>query len=227
MSTISWPFLTSSPSATCHFATMPSCMARPHFGITIIWMSSLICRRAPPPRSWRCSDVEILERRRERHRRVRRGDHLDRRLQCVEGVLGDKSGDVGRHVAARVRLVDDHQPAGLLDRLEDGVAVERRGGARIDHGAGDAGLLEVVGRLVGEVHHAAERDDGDVVALAGDVGLAERDCVGLVRHLALGRRTSPCARRRSPGRRRGSPGSGGPWPRRGSTAAPPSARGCG
>ena len=68
-------------------------------------------------------------------------------------------------------------------------------------------------------HHAAERDDRDVVALAHDVGLAERDRVGLLGHVALDRRTAPCARRRSPGRRRGSPGSAGPWPRRRSTAA--------
>ena len=44
-------------------------------------------------------------------------------------------------------------------------------------------LLQLVGDLVGEVHHPAERHDGDVVALAGDVGLAERDRVGLVRDL--------------------------------------------
>ena len=45
--------------------------------------------------------------------------------------------------------------------------------------------VESTGRLVGEVHHAAEGDDRHVVALARHVRLAEGDGVGLVRHLHL------------------------------------------
>ena len=141
-------------------------------------------------------DVEVLERRREGHRRVRRGDLLDRRLQRTEGLLGDEPGDVGGHAAARMRLVDDDQPAGLLDRLEDGLGVERRGGARVDHRAADPLLGEIVGRLLGEVHHAAEGDDGHVIALARRHWPRRR---GWRRARPAPRppcRTWPCARRR-------------------------------
>ena len=46
-------------------------------------------------------------------------------------------------------------------------------------------LGQVVSRLVGEVHHSPEGDNGRIVALAGDVRLAEGNGVGLVRHLDL------------------------------------------
>ena len=46
-------------------------------------------------------------------------------------------------------------------------------------------FVQLVGGLVGKLHHAAEGDDGDVVALAGHVGLAEGDRIGLVRDLLL------------------------------------------
>ena len=56
MSMISWPADISAPGSICHSATMPSCMANPHFGITIasiLIVSSLAFRMrhrpAPPP----------------------------------------------------------------------------------------------------------------------------------------------------------------------------------
>ena len=95
--------------------------------------------------------------------------------------------DVGGEPAARVGLVDDDEPAGVLDALEDRVHVERRRRARVDDLARDALAGELVGRLLGELHHAPERDDRHVVALAHDVGLAERDRVRLLGHVALER----------------------------------------
>jgi hypothetical protein len=86
---------------------------------------------------------------------------------------------------AWARLVDDDQSAGILDTFQDGVGIQRRGRARIDHRAGNALLLQLVRHFVGEADHAAEGDDGDVIAFAGQVGLAEGDGVGLVRHLFL------------------------------------------
>ena len=41
MSAISWPLVTSCPSATCHAASMPSCIARPHLGMTMGWISAI------------------------------------------------------------------------------------------------------------------------------------------------------------------------------------------
>src|SRR5574340_1174340 len=60
----------------------------------------------------RARDVRVLQRRRERHRRMRRGDHLDRPLQRAESLLYDLRRDVGGDAAARVGLVDADQPTG-------------------------------------------------------------------------------------------------------------------
>jgi hypothetical protein len=90
------------------------------------------------------------------------------------------SGNVARHRAARVGLVD-HQAARSGDRLEDRL-VSSGEVARIDHGAGAA--LASCRRPVGEVHHVAEGYDGHVVTPR--VTLARRtDGIGLVRNLAL------------------------------------------
>ena len=73
---------------------------------------------------------------------MRGGHPLDRRLQRRESLVGDERGDVGRHAAARCRLVDDDEPAGALDAFQDRVLVERRGRARVDQLALDPLLGE-------------------------------------------------------------------------------------
>ena len=55
----------------------------------------------------------------------------------LEGVLGDAGRDVGRDVTARIRLIHHHQTTGLLHALDDGVVIQRRRGAQIDHVAAD------------------------------------------------------------------------------------------
>jgi hypothetical protein len=70
-------------------------------------------------------------------------------------------------------LIDHHQAAGLLDAFEDGVGVQRRGGAQVDDLAVDAGLLQLGGGLLGLLHHAADGHDGHVVAFADHGGFAE------------------------------------------------------
>src|SRR5688572_16383658 len=174
ISMISWPAAISAPSSTAQRASTPSSMARPHFGMVIGWMATplsfgapftgavaqlpmllrrllgAVVERAAHRRldlgdAW---DIEILERRRERHRRVRSGHELDRRLQRAERLLRDQAGNVRRHAAARMCLVDHNEPPGLFHRLQDRVGVERRRRARVDDRAGNTLLLQIVGRLV-------------------------------------------------------------------------------
>jgi hypothetical protein len=38
MSMISWPLETTAPGSTCQAATMPSCIAKPHLGMTMAWI---------------------------------------------------------------------------------------------------------------------------------------------------------------------------------------------
>ena len=83
------------------------------------------------------------------------------------------------------RLVDEHQPAGLVDRLEDRLRVERRERARVDHLGLDALRGQLLGRAERTVDRPAGGDDRHVAALAPDRGLAERDEVLAVRHLSV------------------------------------------
>ena len=152
---------------------------------------------------------------------------LHGRVEVLERLLGDRRGDLGAEAAGVRVLVEDDHLRRLLDRLEHRLAVPRDDRAQVDDLRRDAVLLgDLVRRLVGRVDHRAPRDDGDVVALAVDARLPERDRVALVRHLALdpavqvlvlevedrvrvldrGRRSAPWRPRASPGRRPSGPG---------------------
>src|SRR5208283_1491534 len=194
ISAISSPTEISAPSGLAQDATLPSVIARPNFGMVIATISAMSdnllrliahhgAHRGLHPVGVR--DVEILEVRREWHGDMRRADHPDRCLQRTKGLLHHQGRHVRRHVAARACLVDDHQAPGLRDAIENGAGVERRCGPRVEHGAGDSLLLQPVGCRIGHTDHPAERNDGDVIALPREVGLAERDGVGLIRDFLL------------------------------------------
>src|SRR5215472_18802502 len=181
MSASSSPTLTSSPSATIQPVILPSCIDRPHLGMVTATIRSPVTGPAPgrnvaenspqeppgTPLSPRppghrlhgvgdalgVRDIEVLERVRERDRRVRRGHHLDRGLQRAERLLGHERRDVGGDRAPRVGLVHHHDPAGALDTLQHGVLVQRAGGAQVDHLALDPVGRELLGRRERGVHH--------------------------------------------------------------------------
>src|SRR6266511_2675894 len=185
----SLPSWTASPSALSHLATTPFFIAMPSLGMrTSVIIGGLPLQRGLDRRgdALRGGDVEVLEHGRERHRRVRRGDQLRRRVQVVERLGGGQGGDVGRHRAARVVLVDHHDPAGLAHRGKDRLVVERGQGPRVDDLHLDAAGGQRLGRFEGEVDHAADGHHGGPVALALDVGPAELDDVLTLGHLAAG-----------------------------------------
>src|SRR5262245_5116331 len=142
-SMISWPGVMVCPSSTCHAESVPSFIERPHFGMTSGVMFSLIVfshhsmlladRLAHPGGDrFHARNIEILERRRERHRRMRSRDHADRPLQGIEGLLCHDCRDVRGDRTARIGLVDADEPAGSLDTLDDRVHIDRRQGPEID-----------------------------------------------------------------------------------------------
>ena len=61
-------------------------------------------------------DVRLLERRRERHGRVGRGDPLHRRVERLERLLGDRRRDLGAEAAGARVLVEDEHLRGLARR---------------------------------------------------------------------------------------------------------------
>ena len=168
------------PSSTSQSTTLPSVMDRPHLGMPSFWISALIARGGRRARDLADGvrdlvgrrNVGVLQDRAERHRRVRRRDHPRRRLQVRESLLRDTRDDVAGHAAPGAGLVDDDEAPGVLDALEDRVLVQRRGRAGIDDLAARCRpRRQLLGGLLGEVHHAPERDDRHVGALADDVGL--------------------------------------------------------
>ena len=116
---------------------------------------------------------------------MRCGDLLDRRLQGPEGPLGDEACDVRGHAAARMGFVHHHQPPGLLHALKNGVLVERRRGTRVDDLAVDAFPLQSIRRLLGEMHHASQGNDGHIVALPHHTRLPERHDVAFLRNVSF------------------------------------------
>ena len=102
-----------------------------------IYRRPITARTASTTRS-SARHVELLHHRREGRRHVGRGDAHDRRVEPEEGFLGDDRGELAGPAAGEVVLLDDHQPAGLLHRLQDQLLVERHEGARVDHLGVDA-----------------------------------------------------------------------------------------
>lgn len=104
------------------------------------------------------------------------GDTLGGRVKVVEGVLHGECEDLGADAESRVSRLDDHQTVGLLDGLDNGLEVEGLDGAQVeDLGLDAVVLLEVLGGDEGLAHAARHGDDGQVLAGALDLGLAEGD----------------------------------------------------
>ncbi len=157
----------SCPPRPASAVTVPSLIERPHLGMMIgvmpaidrVSASALSVLRTGHRADLRgARDVGVLEHRRERHRRVRRGDHLDRTLERTERRLGDLRRDVGGDAAARARLVDAHQVAGLARRSRArcpcpaATACAGRSTSHVDAFLGQRG-----GRLERAVHHQSRR----------------------------------------------------------------------
>ena len=96
------------------------------------------------------------------------------RLEVVEGVLAGEGHDLGGDAVAGEARLDAQHVAGLLDALDDGLNVQRLDAAQVDHLGLDAVLLlQLLGGNERLADAAREGDDGEVLAGALDLGLAE------------------------------------------------------
>ena len=102
-------------------------------------------------------------------------------LEVVEGVLAGEGHDLGGDAEAGEAGLDAQHVAGLLDRLDDGLDVERLDAAQVDDFGFDAvfalQLLRGDERLADA---AREGDDGEVLAWALDLGFAELEGVNAI-----------------------------------------------
>ena len=167
--------------------TVPSDTETPIWGMTtsttvpVAISSRDLAQRGDDVRDLR--QERLLEHRRERYRRVGRGDALRRRVEILEGLLGDRRRDLGAEPAGERVLVQDDHLRRLSHRGEHGLPVPRQDRAQVDDL--DRHVVALAGGLLGRVDHRAPGDDRDVVALPVDARLADRDRVALVGHLAL------------------------------------------
>lgn len=97
-----------------------------------------------------------------------------RSVQVVEGVLGGEGDDLGGDTEGGEARLDGHHGAGLLDGVDDGLDVEGLDGAEVDDLSLNAVLLlEVLGGDERLADAAGVGDDGEVLAGALDLGLAD------------------------------------------------------
>ena len=120
-----------SPTCFSHFVTVPSETETPICGITTSTTVpvAISTRRARAARRRRRRPAAGTppRARREGYRRVRRGDPLRRRVEILEGLLGDRRRDLGAEAAGvRVLVQDDHLRR-LPHRREHRLLVPRAG----------------------------------------------------------------------------------------------------
>mmetsp|Transcript_1363 Transcript_1363/g.3497 ORF Transcript_1363/g.3497 Transcript_1363/m.3497 type:complete len:405 (-) Transcript_1363:77-1291(-) len=131
----------------------------------------------------------LLERGGVGHGDVGAGDAFDGRVEVIEGVgLHDNGADLRPDAALRPAFFDGDDAVRFLGRVDDGLAVEGPEGAEVEHFAGDALGGEDVGGLHAEADHLGEGHEGDVRALALDLGLADVEDVVLALGLVAERK---------------------------------------
>ena len=117
---------------------------------------------------------ELFQVRRIRHRHVLAGHARDRRVEIVERLVHDARRDFGADARLLPAFLDHDAAAGLLHRGDHRLGVHRPQGAQVDHLGLDVLLGELFGGLERVAHADRPRHDGDVVARAHDLGLADR-----------------------------------------------------
>ena len=115
---------------------------------------------------------------------MRRRHQLDGRIEFGESFVGSERGNVCSGAAARIVLVNDHQTVRLGDRVKNSFLVQRGKRARIDNLYRNAIGLQRICRGQCLVHHARDRHNRDIGALALDIGLAQWDDILVLRNFA-------------------------------------------
>ena len=113
--------------------------------------------------------------------RVPAGDPLNGRLEGIEAAFHDLRSKLGAEAGGQRRLVHDDAAAGLLDRGDDRIDVERQERPEVDDLGVHPGLL---GRGQGDMNHRPVAKDGDALALAPHRRFAERDDIAPFRNFA-------------------------------------------
>src|SRR5438270_1051571 len=163
-----------SPSCTRHETSVPSCIERPHFGILIACTRPVSLMTFLAPRTLSCQAPDrfdntrgigqhiVLEIGCKWHRRIEPAHSHNRLVQILEGLFGDRRGDLGAEAAAPRGLVHNHRVVGAPHRFQDGFLIEWHQREEIDDFAIDLLLGQGFGRLHHVRHRPPPGNDGDI-----------------------------------------------------------------
>src|SRR5215207_2433085 len=183
------PSETSSPSLLSHLTRVPSSIASPILGM--ITSGNLLLLHVEHPACRVCHLLLAREGRelqvpRVWRRNLRPANPLHRGVQIIESPVLDNRRYLARYPEPPPLLLHRHGPVRLLDRLDDGVLVERPYGPEVyDLGADAVFLLQRVGRPQAQVHLPPVGDERNVRAVARYPRLSERNGVVSLLYLAL------------------------------------------
>src|SRR5919112_4181929 len=196
ISAIGSPSETSSPSLLSHLTRVPSSIASPILGM--ITSGNLLLLHVEHP-ACRVSYLLLAREGRKlkvprvRRRNFRSANPLHRGVQVVERPVLDDRRHLARYPEPPPLLLHRHGPVCLLDRLDDGVLVERPDGPEVyDLGADAVFLFERVGGPQAQVHLPPVGDERNVRALARYPRLSEGDGVVSLLYFALGAVEGAC-----------------------------------
>lgn len=106
---------------------------------------------------------------------LRAGDSDSGGGQAVEAVLHGQGQDLGPNTEHGEARLDSHQAAGLLERLDNRLDVERLDGSQVDDlGLDSVLLLQFRGSIEREANTPRQGYDREILAGTLDLGLADR-----------------------------------------------------
>ena len=116
---------------------------------------------------------------------MHRAHAFDRSVQIVECAGGDHRRKFGGDAIAFVTFVENDCPRRFLRRVNQSFFVKRPHGARIDHFGADSDFLQQRCRTQRHLHHAAGRDQSDILAHALHIRDAQGNRVVVGGHRAF------------------------------------------
>src|SRR5882724_4084040 len=127
----------------------------------------------------------VLKHRRKWYGHVHCAHAFHRRIEIIEGTVGDDRRNLCGDAVALIAFVDDNRPAGLLYGFDDRLFVEGHCGSYIDDFGADTARLQRICRRQRDMNHAARCDESNVATGALHVGNTKRDRVFLSRYWTL------------------------------------------
>src|SRR5579883_324672 len=190
------PLLTGSPSFLSQRRILPSSIVSPILGIStvFIYLNSLAAHEGRRYNSFHRFDNIILLRQRGSlqhfgigHRDISAGNMLNGSIHVIEGVFVNQRGQPLTGPVVFPALFSNNNPVSLFHRVNNQINIDGTDASQVDDFGLNALFSEVFSSLQGDVEHARERHDSDILTGAFHIALIERHSILniLFRYLTL------------------------------------------